>query len=89
MHVVAGGIKLDNFENEEELRDLDKIIEHPNYIDGSINYGNDICLLKLKKSLEWTEFVQPIALPVAGQETVVGTKCTVTGWGAFRVRIMH
>ena len=49
MHVVAGGIKLNNFENEEELRDLDKIIEHPNYIDGHMNYGNDICLLKLKK----------------------------------------
>ena len=88
MHVVAGGIKLNNFENEEELRDLEKIIEHPDYIDGFINYGNDICLLKLKKSLEWTQFVQPIALPAAGQETMTGTECTVTGWGEFNVRVL-
>merc|ERR1711874_967264 len=59
MHVVAGGIKLNNFENEEETRNLDHIISHPNYA----------CLLKLKESLEWTDFVKPIALPAAGQDT--------------------
>ena len=88
MHVVAGGIKLDNMEGEEELRDLDKIIEHPNYVDGAVNRGNAACLLKLKKSLEWTEFVQPIPLPGAGQETPAGTRCTIIGWGAIYVRAL-
>eukprot|EP00090_Calanus_glacialis_P024739 TRINITY_DN3842_c0_g1_i2.p1 TRINITY_DN3842_c0_g1~~TRINITY_DN3842_c0_g1_i2.p1 ORF type:complete len:213 (-),score=40.56 TRINITY_DN3842_c0_g1_i2:75-641(-) len=83
MHVVAGGIKLDSSEGEEELRNVDKIIEHPNYVDGAVNLGNAACLLKLQKSLEWTEFVQPIPLPAAGKETPAGTRCTIIGWGAI------
>merc|ERR1712025_1229353 len=67
MHVVAGGIKLNNFENEEEPRNVDQIIGHPNYASATIT--NDACLLKLKESLEWTDFVKPIALPAAGQDT--------------------
>merc|ERR1711874_229718 len=81
MHVVAGGIKLNNFENEEETRNLDHIISHPNYASATIT--NDACLLKLKESLEWTDFVKPIALPAAGQDTPAGTDCTVTGWGTL------
>jgi len=80
-HVVAGGIKLNNFENEEENRNLEHIIGHPNYAASTIT--NDACLLKLKEPLEWTEFVQPIALPAAGQDTPAGTECTVTGWGTL------
>jgi len=81
MHVVAGGIKLNNFENEEEPRNVDNIIGHPSY--SSSNMENDVCLLKLKESLEWTEFVQPIALPEAGQVTEAGTDCVITGWGTL------
>jgi len=81
MHVVAGGIKLNNFENEEENRNLDHIISHPDYSSATIS--NDACLLKLKESLEFTEFVQPIALPAAGQDTPAGTDCIVTGWGTL------
>merc|ERR1711970_1444454 len=81
MHVVAGGIKLNNFENEEEPRNIDQIIGHPNYASATIT--NDACLLKLKESLEWTDFVKPIALPAAGQDTPAGTECTVTGWGTL------
>merc|ERR1712227_1005472 len=81
MHVVAGRIKLNNFENEEETRNLDKIIGHPNYASATIT--NDACLLKLKESLEWTDFVKPIALPAPGQDTPAGTECTVTGWGTL------
>ena len=86
MHVVAGGIKLNNFENEEEPRNIDQIIGHPNYASATIT--NDACLLKLKESLEWTDFVKPIALPAAGQDTPAGTECTVTGWGTLNVKIV-
>merc|ERR1711970_984451 len=82
MHIVAGGIKLNNFENEEEPRNIDQIIGHPNYASATIT--NDACLLKLKESLEWTDFVKPIALPAAGQDTPAGTECTVTGWGTLK-----
>merc|ERR1712096_210093 len=47
------------------------------------NMENDVCLLKLKESLEWTDFVQPIALPEAGQVTEAGTDCVITGWGTL------
>jgi len=79
MHVVAGGIKLNSAEGEEERRDIDKIIGHPDY--DSRDLTNDICMLKLSKPLEWTDFVQPIALPEAMQETEANTDAIVTGWG--------
>merc|ERR1712112_682761 len=79
MHVVAGGIKLNNFENEEEPRNLDAIIGHPDYSAATIS--NDACLLKMKEPFEWTEFVKPIALPAAGQDTAAGSMVTGTGWG--------
>jgi len=81
MHVVAGGVKLNNFENEEENRNLAQIVSNPRY--SSSNQENDICLLQLKEALEWTEFVQPIALPEFQQQTADGTMATVTGWGTL------
>merc|ERR1712227_456443 len=75
MHVVAGGIKLNNFENEEEPRNLDAIIGHPDYSAATIS--NDACLLKMKEPFEWTEFVQPIALPAVMQDTAAGSMVTV------------
>jgi len=81
MHIVAGGIKLNNFENEEETRNIEHIIGHPDYSSATIS--NDACLLKLKEPFEWTEFIQPIALPAPMQETAAGTMVTVTGWGTL------
>jgi len=79
MHVVAGGIQLNTFEDEEQTRNLQKIIGHPNYDSNTIS--NDICLLHLQESLQFNDWVQPIALPTQGQEYEAGTECTVTGWG--------
>lgn len=81
MHVVAGGIKLNNFENEEENRNLEHVFGHPGYSQSTLS--NDVCLLKLKEPMEWTEFVQPIALPEPLQETEAGTLATITGWGTL------
>jgi len=79
MHVVAGGIELNNFEQEEQTRNLIKIIGHPNYDSNTIS--NDVCLLHLQESLTFNDWVQPLPLPAQGQETEAGTSCTVTGWG--------
>ena len=46
MHVVAGGIELNTFEQEEQTRNVQKIIGHPNYDSHTIS--NDICLLHLQ-----------------------------------------
>jgi len=79
VHVVAGGIKLNNFEGEEEPRNVAEIIGHYGFDQQTLQ--NDICLLKLKEPLEWTEFVAPIALPAELQETEEGSMVTITGWG--------
>jgi len=79
MHVVAGGIKLNNNEGEEERRDIDKIIGHPDY--SSRDLTNDICLLKLKEPLEETQWVKPI--PLAREESAAGADMIVTGWGTL------
>lgn len=79
MHVVAGGIELLTFEEEEQTRNVREIIMHPNYDSNTIS--NDICLLHLSESLVWNDWVQPLGLPEQGQETDAGTMCTVTGWG--------
>merc|ERR1712133_245961 len=42
---------------------------------------NDACLLKMKEPFEWTEFVQPIALPAVMQDKAAGSMVSVTGWG--------
>merc|ERR1711931_613067 len=81
MHVVAGGIKLNNFEGEEENRNVKHIIKNPNY--DSSRYENDICLLQLTDALEFSEFIQPINLPESMQQTAEGTMITVTGWGTL------
>jgi hypothetical protein len=45
MHVVAGGIKLNSPEGEEERVNINKIIGHPDYNNRDLT--NDICLLKV------------------------------------------
>merc|ERR1711892_120403 len=81
MHIVAGGIKLNNFEDEEENRDVEAIIGHESYSDQ--NLSNDICLLKLTEPFVWTDFIQPIALPEPLQQTDAGVLATITGWGTL------
>jgi hypothetical protein len=44
-------------------------------------------LFQLATPLEWTDFVQPIALPAPLLETEAGTDCIVTGWGTLTVSI--
>ena len=39
----------------------------------------------MKAPLEWTEFVQPVALPEPFAEVDGGVMATVTGWGTTSV----
>lgn len=58
---------------------VNKVILHEEYDSWTIN--NDICLLQLKKDLEFNDWVNVIALPPQSQEEEEGTVCTVSGWG--------
>ncbi|XP_014381448.1 serine protease hepsin, partial [Alligator sinensis] len=43
--------------------------------------ADDIALVRLAVPVTFTEYVQPVCLPVRGQHLVDGKICTVTGWG--------
>ena len=85
MSVVAGGIELLTFEEEEQTRSVNQIIMHPDYNFTVDSVKNDICLLHLSESLVWTDWVQPIALPEQNQEIDAGTVGILTGWGSTNV----
>lgn len=76
----------------EQCSEIAEIITHPGY-DRSETVLNDICLLRLKKKLEYGETVQPACLPKQGESLeslypdFVGNErgdnndCFVAGWG--------
>jgi len=80
MHAIAGVIKLFEYEEEEQMMNTAKIIMHPDY--DPETKRNDICLLHMAWPFEFNDWVQPIGLPIQGQETEAGTECMVTGWGS-------
>lgn len=58
---------------------VEKIIQHPNYIGTKLSW--DYSLLKLEKPIEFSEDVQPVLLPKAYEQEVVGSNAIVSGWG--------
>ena len=56
-----------------------KIIKHTGYKIGS--YDNDIALLKLAKSVKYTQLIKPVCLPKSNKNERAGQSCTVIGWG--------
>ncbi|XP_063702311.1 trypsin-2-like [Culicoides brevitarsis] len=63
-----------------KIIDVVKIINHHYYSKSTNKY--DFALLELAEPLEFNESVQSISLPAKGEETPVGTKCVVSGWGS-------
>ncbi|KAI4502708.1 hypothetical protein M0802_001752 [Mischocyttarus mexicanus] len=61
----------------EQLLRLDHIVLHPDYIDNG--FINDIALLRLERSVTFSDYVRPVCLPQ--NEPKSRTICTVTGWG--------
>ncbi|XP_035682778.1 trypsin-3-like [Branchiostoma floridae] len=62
--------------NQQNL-DVIKVIVHKQY--NSRNIDNDIALLKLSSSIEFTDYASPVCLPTV--DAPDGTMCYVTGWG--------
>ena len=56
-----------------------KIVLHPAYL--SIKKFNDVALLLLEDSVEWSPLVQPACLPNPSQAFSSGVLATVAGWG--------
>ncbi|XP_051994400.1 transmembrane protease serine 9-like [Xyrauchen texanus] len=65
--------------SNEVSRTVSQIIIHPNY--SSISYDNDITLLHLSSSVNFTNFIRPVCLAAADSTFFNRTVSWVTGWG--------
>uniref|UniRef100_A0AAY4AWG1 Serine protease hepsin n=1 Tax=Denticeps clupeoides TaxID=299321 RepID=A0AAY4AWG1_9TELE len=65
--------------------EVQTVVYHSSYlpfVDPSIDDNSrDIAVLALVTPLQFTDFIQPVCLPVHGQRLVDGQMGTVTGWG--------
>ncbi|XP_070156103.1 trypsin-1 [Polyergus mexicanus] len=60
---------------------VEKALKHSGY--STINYDNDIALIKLKEPIKFQGPMRPACLPEQGK-TFAGEKGIVTGWGAIK-----
>ncbi|XP_047214556.1 serine protease 27-like isoform X2 [Girardinichthys multiradiatus] len=58
-----------------------QIIIHPDY--NSNTNDNDIALVQLDSTVEFTNYIRPICLAAAGSVFTAGLDCWVTGWGTI------
>ncbi|XP_032679242.1 trypsin-1-like [Odontomachus brunneus] len=67
-------------ESETQEYKVESVIKHSGY--STLNYNNDIALIKLKDSITFQGTMRPVCLPEAAR-TFAGSKGIVTGWGAI------
>ncbi|KAM9843778.1 chymotrypsinogen A-like [Aulostomus maculatus] len=60
---------------------VSQVIRHEDYNDQTLD--NDICLLELSSSVDFTSYIAPVCLPAEGSTAEAGTDCWVTGWGTI------
>ena len=83
--MVAGEYHTESMDFGEAKTDVEEHFFHPDY--NTVDKTNDICLLKLKNSLEYGKslngkaIILPACLPTVGSQPKRGTKCFVAGWG--------
>jgi len=84
-HFIIAGMH-DTRERESDTRQrvfVKRIHVHPNWDENRIANGNDIAILELSQSLEFTKAVQPICLPSSRVEYREGDTFVVSGWGTL------
>ncbi|XP_063300736.1 coagulation factor VII [Pelobates fuscus] len=82
--VVLGEHQLSEIEGTEQERNVSEIIVHAKYVGRSLNYDNDIALLKLDLPVNYTDYVVPLCLPdkvLSANELLRVRYSTVSGWG--------
>ena len=84
--VIVGENNLTDRVNEggQKIR-VAKFIKHPDFAELGQLYDiqmiNDIAILELSESINFTDKVAPISLPTNREETYAGKTATVAGWG--------
>lgn len=61
--------------------EVERGFAHPDYSDSNVNRYHDIALVKLKESVQFTNFIRPICLPSASDRSRLGDELFVAGWG--------
>ncbi|XP_075056135.1 coagulation factor VII [Mixophyes fleayi] len=83
--VILGDHKISEAEGTEQVRKVVQIIMHENYVGRKTNNDNDIALLRLNSTVNYTDYVVPICLPEREFAVRVllhhGSSSTVSGWG--------
>ncbi|NXK52616.1 TRY3 protein, partial [Chauna torquata] len=77
IQVRLGEYNIDVQEDSEVVRSSAVIIRHPKYNSRTLN--NDIMLIKLASTVDYSTDIQPIALPSSCAKE--GTECLISGWG--------
>uniref|UniRef100_H3DFT8 Suppressor of tumorigenicity 14 protein homolog n=1 Tax=Tetraodon nigroviridis TaxID=99883 RepID=H3DFT8_TETNG len=71
-----------NIKKSVVVRNLKRIIPHPNY--NEYTYDNDVALMELDSPVTYSDYIQPICLPAPQHDFPVGETVWITGWGATR-----
>ncbi|XP_035269943.1 proproteinase E-like [Anguilla anguilla] len=79
--VVLGEYDLTREENNEQIREVSKILVHPGWNDNCVACGDDVALVKLASSAFINDKVQLACVPPAGDLVAHNEPCYITGWG--------
>jgi len=80
--VWVGKHNIRETESTEQIQYVSRVKQHDGWRRGS-GVANDICVLTLRKSLNYTDAVQPATLPQEDEEFTEGSPATVSGWGTL------
>ncbi|KAF2903234.1 hypothetical protein ILUMI_02948 [Ignelater luminosus] len=61
---------------------IEKVIIHPKFVHNYSKNENDIALIRLDRTVTYTDYIRPICLPLHGTKLAeVGDTLLMTGWG--------
>ncbi|CAM4722783.1 unnamed protein product [Leuciscus chuanchicus] len=66
----------------ETYRTASRVIKHPDY--NSLKFSNDIALVQLSSSVNFSDIIKPVCLAAAGSVFAGGAESWVTGWGTLQ-----
>ncbi|KAG1939193.1 tryptase-like isoform X2 [Pimephales promelas] len=77
--VYLGRMTQQGVHAHEISRNVSTLVIHPDY--SSDTYNNDIALLHLSSSVNFTNYIRPVCLAAEDSIFPSGTNCWITGWG--------
>ncbi|XP_067670923.1 chymotrypsin-like protease CTRL-1 [Haliotis asinina] len=76
---VGGKHNADRYDVTQRTYHLKKLVIHEHY--DSHTVLNDIALLLLHETIDYTDYIRPVCLPSSSERLYVGQHCYLAGWG--------